>query len=216
MVFRLWLLNQSWLRVEQFGKDHTGSLWSRTHTRSIWIPVLPALVLGPHKLSSTESFLPGVDGTPGSRNSSAGLTWEAGMTNGFTRVYVFTFFRALICMASVLSWATVSFSLSRSSCNVCLHCLSIFRSTSSCCLQKHQMIHWFARCTQISFCCSRARKTCFTHSCFSLFSICRCRLSALLAKSSLKRLVPSSAEVRRLSASCNLHHYNQGQTQDHR
>lgn len=54
-----------------------------------------------------------------------------------------------------------------------------------------------------------------SYSCLSLCSICRCRLSALLAKSSLKRLVPSSAEVRCLSASCNLHHYNQGQTQDH-
>lgn len=55
----------------------------------------------------------------------------------------------------------------------------------------------------------------FAYSCLSLCSICRCRLSALLAKSNLKRLVPSSAEVRCLSASCNLHHYNQGQTQGH-
>lgn len=94
-------------------------------------------------------------------------------------------FRPLICSASVLSWATVSLSLPRSFCNVCLHSLSIFKSISSC---------W---------------------SCLSLCSICRCRLSALLAKSNLKRLVPSSAEVRCLSASCNLHHYNQGQTQDH-
>lgn len=96
-----------------------------------------------------------------------------------------SFFNPLICRASVLSWVTVSLSLSRSFCNVCLHSLSIFRSVSN----------W--------------------ESCFSLCSICRCRLSALLAKSSLKRLVPSSAEVRCLSASCNLHHYNQGQTQDH-
>lgn len=55
----------------------------------------------------------------------------------------------------------------------------------------------------------------FAYSCFSLCSICRWRLSALFAKSSLKRLVPSSAEVRCRSASCNLHHYNQEQTQDH-
>lgn len=55
----------------------------------------------------------------------------------------------------------------------------------------------------------------FSYSCLSLCSICRCRLSALLAKSNLKRLVPSSAKVRCFSASCNLHHYNQGQTQDH-
>ena len=75
------------------------------------------------------------------------------------------------------------------------------------------LVHVQYVCAQLykSICLQRG----FAYSCLSLFSICRCRLSALLAKSNLKRLVPSSAKVRCLSASCNLHHYNQGQTQDH-
>lgn len=213
MVFRLWLLRYQPVMVEcgTVWKGHILAQFGSQFFQCLFLVLTDCLQLKVFFLESME-LLDQEKNRPG----SAGLTWETKMTNGITCVYVFTFFRALICMASVLSWATVSFSLSRSSCNVCLHCLSIFRSTSSCCLQEHQIIHWFARGTQISFCCSCARKMCFTHSCFSLFSICRCRLSALLAKSSLKRLVPSSAEVRRLSASCNLHHYNQGQTQDHR
>lgn len=86
-----------------------------------------------------------------------------------------------------------------------LHCVSLWAP---------QLSSWrvhVCMCVSLPVCLWRS----LAYSCLSLCSICRCRLSALLAKSNLKRLVPSSAELRCLSASCNLHHYNQGQTQDH-
>lgn len=47
----------------------------------------------------------------------------------------FTFLRLMICWVSFLRWDKESFSFWRSSCKVCLHSFSIFKSVSSCTLE---------------------------------------------------------------------------------
>lgn len=114
------------------------------------------------------------------------------------KAFVLTFLSTVICCASALSWLMVSCSLSRSFCRVCLHSLSIFKSVSSCNLQKTGTFQM----KQLITICKIFKTT--TYICFSLWAICFWRLSALLAKSCLNRRTPSSVLSRSLSASCNL------------
>lgn len=62
-----------WIHVAT--QTNKGLRLSSIHTRSVWIPVPPEPVLGLRRSSSTESFHPGVDGTPGRTTEQTVEDW---------------------------------------------------------------------------------------------------------------------------------------------